>query len=148
MHLQQSISKYSVFFLSDNISSKQVTPEQEYLISCNLPVLSFVLVLTCKDKDKESNMSKPPLKLPVKNRLPGTFPDYLPYCSQVAIFNCCWSWVSSHQEVMNHPNARVAFHSCIRGQILQENMPHMHGGKPGKILLKQGEQVRQVKMIH
>ncbi|KAM1297327.1 hypothetical protein ACFX2F_024291 [Malus domestica] len=53
-------------------------PEQDYLISCNLPVLSFVLVLTCKDKDKESSMSEPPLKLQVRNRLPGTFPDCLP----------------------------------------------------------------------
>ncbi|KAM1903092.1 hypothetical protein ACFX13_040649 [Malus domestica] len=53
-------------------------PEQDYLISCNLPVLSFVHVLACKDKDKEINMSEPPLKLPVRNQLPGTFPDCLP----------------------------------------------------------------------
>ncbi|TQE09225.1 hypothetical protein C1H46_005160 [Malus baccata] len=71
MHLQHSISKYSVFFLSENTSSnmshqsKIITylqgPEQDYPISCSLPVLSFVLVLTCKDKDKESSMSEPPL---------------------------------------------------------------------------------------
>ncbi|KAM1681769.1 hypothetical protein EV2_040021 [Malus domestica] len=41
--------------------------KQEYLISCFLYVLSFVLVLACKDKDKESNMLEPPFKLPVRN---------------------------------------------------------------------------------
>ncbi|KAM1065479.1 hypothetical protein ACFX2J_025561 [Malus domestica] len=92
-------------------------PEQDYLISCNLPVISFVLVLAYEDKDKESNMSELPLKLPVRNRLPGTFPDCLPSVA-------------------------------LEGQILQEKMPHMHGGKARKILLKQGEQVRKVKMIH
>ncbi|KAM1183937.1 hypothetical protein EV1_002086 [Malus domestica] len=60
------------FFKSKRISYHQGR-KQEYLISCNLLVLSFVLVLTCKDEDKESNMSEPPLKLLVRNRLPGTF---------------------------------------------------------------------------
>ncbi|KAB2618729.1 hypothetical protein D8674_014598 [Pyrus ussuriensis x Pyrus communis] len=45
---------------------------------------------------------------------------------------------------MNHPNARVAIHSCINEQILQEKMSHMHGGKPGKIPLMQGEQISGV----
>ncbi|KAM2483497.1 hypothetical protein ACFX1W_041120 [Malus domestica] len=87
MHLQQNISKYSVFFLSENTSSNKSHQskiisylqgrEQEYLISCNLLVISFVLVLTCKDKDKESNISEPPLKLPVRNQLEPFLITYL-----------------------------------------------------------------------
>ncbi|KAM0970775.1 hypothetical protein ACFX15_018207 [Malus domestica] len=50
------------------------------------PCPFFVLVLTCKDKDKESNMSEPPLKLSQNlhsNSQSGTdylepFPDCLP----------------------------------------------------------------------
>ena len=48
----------------------------------------------------------------------------------------------------DHPNARFAFNSCIRGKILQKKMPNLHGEKSGKIPLLKGEQIRQVKMIH
>nr|CBL94181.1 hypothetical protein [Malus domestica] len=48
--------------------------EQEYPISCNLPVISFILILICKDNDKESNMSKPPLKLSMLIGLPDNEP--------------------------------------------------------------------------
>ena len=62
--------------------------------------------------------------------------------------------VAKHDELLrsdvlkDHSNARVAFHSYIRGQILQEKMSHMHGGKRGKIPLLQMEQISQMKVIH
>ena len=50
---------------------------------------------------------------------------------------------SLRSNVLNdHSNVRVAFHSCIRGQIMQEKMSQLHGGKLGKKPLLQGEQIR------
>ncbi|KAM1034505.1 hypothetical protein EV2_038981 [Malus domestica] len=73
MPSQRSLSGHSVFFIpwgtsaSQRLQSKSISyhqgRKQEYLISCVLPVLSFVLVLTYKDKDKENNMPELPLKL-------------------------------------------------------------------------------------
>ncbi|KAM2920031.1 hypothetical protein COP2_041930 [Malus domestica] len=73
MPSQRSLSSHPMFLIpwgtsaSQWLQSKSISyhqgRKQEYLISCVLPVLSFVLVLTCKDKDKESNIPEPPLKL-------------------------------------------------------------------------------------
>ena len=98
-HSQQSLSKYSVFLIPWNPSANKPHQsqsisyhqgqKQEYPISCFFPVFSFVLVLPCKNKDKESNMSEPPLQSPVRNRLLGTFACLLPlHCSRVLILNC------------------------------------------------------------
>ncbi|KAM1172120.1 hypothetical protein ACFX1X_022657 [Malus domestica] len=73
MPSQRSLSSHSVFLIpwgtpaNKGLQSKSISyhqgRKQEYLISCTLPVLSFVLVPTYKDKDKENNMPELPLKL-------------------------------------------------------------------------------------
>lgn len=64
IHLQQSISKYLVFFISENTSSNKSYQsksisyhqgrKQGYLISCFFPTLFFVFVLTYRTRRKRA----------------------------------------------------------------------------------------------
>ncbi|KAM1493811.1 hypothetical protein ACFX10_025540 [Malus domestica] len=120
VHSQQSLLKYSVFFISGNILAnkwhqrKSISyhqgRKQEYLISYFFPVFSFTLALTCKTRRKKA----------ISRNLKSNFrsgtdcPEPLPGCLPGIALECSSPLRSS--ALKDHLNAKVAFHSCIGGK--------------------------------
>ena len=152
-HSQQSLSKYSIFS-----SFPKMIPDawstDDPGGNGRLKYVETSTTNTCADpfaassKAKVSHIIKGESKGISYHAFSLSFP--LPLFSpaktriEKAICRNLHSNLRCHQEVRVHSNARFAFNSCIRGQILQEKMPNLHKEIP----LLQREQVRQVKMIH
>ncbi|KAM1980927.1 hypothetical protein ACFX15_037489 [Malus domestica] len=120
---QQNTCWFIRYFFKSKRSSYHQGRKQEYLISCNLPILSFVLPLHGKDEDKESNMSEPLLKLLVRNRLLGTL------------------------SLIAHP-ALLSKYPLSQHFMLLDKIPHLLGKQKRRVKMMHRSMWRQAQQIH